>query len=123
MPKTITNEERAEQISMKLAAVATEAKRLGAEFQEEKLMGLVDLSMKNLWIGSEYFRFRSKVWGGEVDVQFALKDSGRSPYGIAADVMVSWSSTGRSVAMAVATVALYQRAIEFAAYAEAIFAS
>lgn len=57
--------------------------------------------------------FSVGVWGDEATVGFKVKD-GR------VQTEISWSSTGRSIPIALAAVANYQRAVAFAAFVEAL---
>lgn len=59
------------------------------------------------------------AWGHSVDIRLKFVPFAAEKYYCEAEV--SWSSTGRSVSMALAAIKLYERATELAALAECIF--
>lgn len=64
--------------------------------------------------GHFYFEFENSIWGGNVCINFPALEKWNKE-----DVVLNWSSTYRSLAQAVATVALYQKAINLAANLQA----
>lgn len=117
--KTLTIEEKEQMLLDKLPAVMAEAKRLGAtvavmrDGEDWFARCARSWADPDRFSNSLRFTFASAVWAGDCDVII-----NRRTAGIIAEI--SWSSTNRTVAMAVATVANYQKAIELAAYCEAV---
>ena len=64
--------------------------------------------------GHFYFEFENSIWGGSVCIHFPALEKWNKE-----DVILNWGSTYRSLAQAVTTVALYQKAINLAANLQA----
>ena len=70
---------------------------------------------------SFYAHKKSPIWGGDVDVSVKFTQSSFAFKGIVATCSITWSSTGRNLAMSMAAVSSYQKAIELVAFIEALF--
>lgn len=102
-----------------LPILTREATRLGMPFVPSAfLLDLGWLTLGGSCTARPSIRLEMyEAWAHSVEVN--LKMDGTSGC-ISCQAEVSWSATGRSVSMALAAVALYQRAIEFAALAECL---
>lgn len=102
-----------------LASLKKEADRLGINFSVE------DFQRERAWLEMKsppsmrcYTRDENRrAWGHSVSVEIEVVVIESK---FACSCGVSWSATTRSVSMAVAAIGLYQRATEFAAFAECI---
>ena len=116
-----TEQEKLENRVVAFSYIAKKAAELGAEppfagcKAQDPLADKAKDSLKGLCFFSLRFCFKSPVWGGECETEFSFNGDGQPR-----PAEVSWSSTGRTVAMAVATIAIYQKAIELAAFGEAV---
>jgi len=103
--------------------------RLGGEIDSHELTEDLTrvMSRPNSYGKTMYVRFDLPgVWGAEVTVTVKMtvvetaEMRGMVASRLQTTASIGWSSTDRSIADAVATVALYQRAIEFASVAQAV---
>lgn len=103
-----------------LAALNTEGKRLGFTPYSSMSYDIAEIrTMEGPNRTTLHFKHAiGLAWAHTVDVTLHVSVDANQQLECSAEI--SWSSTGRSVSMAVASVALYQRAIEFAALAECI---
>lgn len=104
-----------------LAALNTEGQRLGFIVQPshaDDIREIKALGCSSRGVPMYFKREIFQAWAYDVTVilHFCVVASGK----LECSTELSWSTTGRSLSMAVASVALYQRAIEFAALAECI---
>lgn len=125
--RPMTKEERATTMATFQLAIVAEALRLGGTVREGDLPAFAQAADrvsddKDLLFGSSIdVAFNIPVWGGECHVYIRLrKTEVTSPFGIGATTKISWSSTERNVPTALTAVGLYHKAIELAAFVEAL---
>jgi hypothetical protein len=114
----------------RIEAITKEATRLGVEIDLKPWLDfcLNEKDKTDNWLSfvlSTYGKVHMDAWGTEATVylRFKKSDDNRSALGIELYTQVSWSSTQRTPANAYLAIRLYERAIEFAASAEAIWNS
>jgi hypothetical protein len=113
--KTKTIEELREELVVAVSWVDKTAEKIGFWLPNQPLDDFVKSVKEGGWRQTRCYRYDTPVWGGECTVELNVYVSD----GLHAAVEISWSSTHRSVAMSVAAVSGYQKAIELAALAEA----
>ena len=131
--REITALEKEQDLNMKFDALKVRLARLGLEtiaFQEtrERVIQRAVLDKDNSsWL---YIQFdnsdspsimSSTICASDCSVRLMFSTNRRMRTGVALDTELSWSSTGRTLANATVVVEIYQRAVAFAAYCEAVF--
>lgn len=124
MAQIKTNEERDKFVEERARAIWQEAERRGFRIsnertEDEMASGWVVAAKE--WSGSTYFHIESPVWAAKANVIAKVNRCKSSmPGSFSVEVEIGWSSCGRGVASALVAVDLYRKAIEFAAFIEAV---
>lgn len=104
-----------------MVVLQREADRLGFAAQQSYNYDLIEIRGLDRPSQRANLYFRREVWEAwAYDVTVNLHVSMDESRKLECSAELSWSSTGRSVSMAVAVLALYQRAVEFASLAECL---
>ena len=119
----MNNEEKNRALSA-IEAIEAEAVRLGVKINLADLKCEIKSPSDGLaYISTHYAKVSIPAWGKVADVHIEFVKSTRKTAKLGLDLSaeVSWSSTPRSVSSAYMAIKVYERAVEFAAAAEAIW--